>query len=99
MAEIEGKPDLVLANIDSGNVVILLNTCVPVAPKMKFSRLNSNIAVSWPLTPAGFILESTSILSPLDWQAATETPATNNGRLEVLLPLTQQERYFRLRKP
>ena len=95
----DGKPDLVLANIDSGNVVILLNTCVPVAPKMRFSRLNSNIAVSWPLTSAGFVLEATPALSSPDWRTAAEAPTTNNGRLEVLLPLIQQERYFRLRKP
>jgi len=39
---------------------------------------------------------STTSLSPPNWQRAAEGPLTNNGRLEVTVPLTQPQRYFHL---
>jgi len=45
------------------------------------------------------VLESTTSLSPPNWQPAVEVLTTNDNRLEVTIPLNQQERYFRVRKP
>jgi len=62
-------------------------------------RSNSTAVVSWPFPSTGFVLESTTNLSLMNWQRAVETPTTNNARLEVTVSADQQARYFRLHKP
>jgi len=94
----DGQSDLAVGN--SANVAVLLNTCVSAGIDLDILHSNSNtVTVSWPFPSTGFVLESTTNLSLTNWQRAVETPATNNARLEVLLPADQQQRYFRLHKP
>ena len=95
----DGKPDLVVANSGSGNVSVLLNTCVSAAIDLAIARSNSTLTLSWPFPSAGFVLESTTNLSSTNWQPAVEAGITNNGRLEVAVPLNQEKRYFRLHAP
>src|SRR5690349_13147249 len=96
----DGRPDLAVANGYSiGMVSMLLNTCVSAGVDLAIAQSNSTVTVSWPLPSIGFVLESTASLSVTNWQPAVETATTNNGRLEITAPVTQQERYFRLRKP
>src|SRR6185437_4776289 len=95
----DGKLDLAIASSDGGSVSILLNTCVSAGIDLAIVQSNSTVTVSWPLPSTGFVLESTASLSVTNWQPAVETATTNNGRLEITAPVTQQERYFRLRKP
>jgi hypothetical protein len=96
----DGASDLVVANGNgSSSVSVLLNTCVPTSTRVAIGRNNNTIIVSWPSASTGFVLESTTSLNQPSWQGAAEVPTTNNGRLVVSVPLIQQERYFRLRKP
>jgi len=78
---------------------VLLNTCASAGFNLAIARSNSTVTVSWPLSSTGFVLESTTDLTLTNWQSASEVTATNNGRLEVSVPLDQAKRYFRLRKP
>jgi VCBS repeat protein/FG-GAP repeat protein len=104
----DGKLDVVVANAGSngafggvpsvrGTVSVLLNTCVCVGIDIAFSA--TSVKVSWPLPSTGFVLESTTSLSPPSWQPASELPVTNNARLEITVSPDVQGRYFRLRKP
>jgi hypothetical protein len=96
----DGKPDLAVANyLSPGGVVVLLNTCVSTAPALSIVSSNSSLTLSWPLPYTGFVLESTPSLRPPDWQPAPESAVTNNGLLEVLVPVTPGSRYFRLHQP
>jgi hypothetical protein len=95
----DGKPDLVGANIDSANVSVLLNTCGAPGLDLAIVRNGDSLTVSWQFPSTGFVLESIMALDAANWQSAAEMPATNNGRLEVTVPISQRERYFRLHKP
>ena len=93
----DGKPDL--AVIYNNNVTVLLNTGASAGLRLGVARTNMGLTLSWPLPHADFVLESTTSVGSTNWQGAIEAPMTNNGRLEVTAPLTQQQGYFRLRKP
>ena len=99
----DGKPDLAVANspyeLSSRGVAVLLNTCVSTAPTLSIVSSNSTLILSWPLPSTGFVLESTPSLRPPNWQPAPESAVTNNGLLEVLVPVTPGSRYFRLHQP
>ncbi|PYM09613.1 MAG: hypothetical protein DME18_17675, partial [Verrucomicrobia bacterium] len=93
----DGKPDL--AVVSEGGVSVLLNTCASAGIHLGLARSNSALTLSWPLTSTGFLLESTTNLSLTNWQPVFEKPRTNNSRLELIAPLDQPGRFFRLRKP
>jgi hypothetical protein len=99
----DGKPDLAVADfpyeLSSGGVAVLLNTCVSTGPALSIVSSNSTLTLSWPLPSTGFVLESTPSLRPPNWQPAPEWAVTNNGLLEVLVPVTPGSRYFRLHQP
>ena len=67
-------------------------------PFLDIARMNSGFLVSWPFPSTGFFLESTTDLRS-NWQRAGELLRTNNGRLEVTVPINVSERFFRLRAP
>jgi uncharacterized protein (DUF2141 family) len=99
----DGKADLAVADypyeLSSGGVAVLLNTCASTAPSLSIVSSNSTLTLSWPFPSTGFILESTPSLRPPNWQPAPESAVTNNGLLEVLVPVNPGSRYFRLHKP
>ena len=94
----DGKPDLAVTTISTGGVVILLNTCASAGIHLGIVRSNSALTLSWPLPPTGFFLESTAGLGSTNWQPVAEVPRTNNDHLELIAPLDQPGRFFRLRK-
>lgn len=95
----DGKPDLVTANVNSAIVSVILNTCASNPISLAAVRSTPTFVISWPFPSTGFALESTTGLNPANWQPASGVPADNNGRKEVTVPLSQQQRYFRLRQP
>ena len=102
----DGKPDLAVANFGGvdlargiPSVSVLLNTCVATDNSLDIARRNTSTAISWPLQFTQFALETATNLTLPNWRPAVEAPITNNGRLEIVVPLDRRERYFRLRKP
>ncbi len=100
----DGKPDVAVTfeSTITGfprGVSVLLNTCGGAVPALSIARTNSLLNISWPLPAPGFVLESVSSLNVTNWQPTSEVATTNNNRLEVTVPINQQARYFRLRKP
>jgi hypothetical protein len=69
---------------------------------LSISQTNSNVAITWPLAPTGFQLESTaSINPPVTWSPVT-APAlvdTNASQNVVVLPATGANQFFRLQRP
>jgi hypothetical protein len=94
----DGSPDLAAASYAS-SFSVLVNICVPVGIDLAVVRGGSTVIISWPFPSTGFVLESTAGLGSTNWQSAVGGTVSNNNRLEVTVPLDQQERYFRLRKP
>ncbi|HXT39284.1 MAG TPA: DUF4038 domain-containing protein [Candidatus Angelobacter sp.] len=72
----------------------------PDAPVLRAFLTSSNtVAISWPSSSAGFILQSADSFSAANWLPATELVGTNNSQFETLVLLSRTERYFRLLKP
>jgi hypothetical protein len=92
----DGKPDLVLSNVDSKSAAVLLNTCTSRPPLLNVTRRGSAIVLSWPVQSAAFALEFTSSLELPDWQLVSQAPTTNATRLEIMLPIDAGNSYFRL---
>jgi len=95
----DGKPDIAVANLNLGTVSVLLNISIARGIDFAIQRSASAMTFSWPLPSTAFVLESTSNLGSTNWQPAVEVLRTNNDRLEIIAPLNQPQRFFRLRKP
>jgi hypothetical protein len=88
----DGQPDLAVAN--TAGVLVLLNTTIALS----IVRSNNAVIISWPFPAAGFTLESKTNLISSNWKPAPELATNNTGRWEVVVPLSQPQRYFRLHK-
>jgi len=55
--------------------------------------------VSWPDNGTDYVLESSPRLTEPVWTPVSEEPVSVAGRRMVILPIRDQERYFRLRLP
>jgi hypothetical protein len=59
-----------------------------------------NTALSWPVYPAGFLIESTTNLSPpISWNINPPSPVLTNGQNYILLNATNSAQFFRLHRP
>lgn len=91
----DGQVDLAVAANSSS---VLLNSCDASAFSLSPARGESSLTVSWPLSLSGFDLESTASPGLTNWQSVAETPSTNSGRFELVVPLDQPQRVFRLHR-
>ncbi len=60
---------------------------------------NGNIRVAWPITPAGFNLQSATNLSSAAWSPVTATVSVVNGQNVVVLPAGSGRQFLRLQRP
>jgi hypothetical protein len=60
----------------------------------------TNIALEWPVYPAGFLVESTTNLSPpVNWNTNPPSPVLTNGQNYIFLNTTNSGQFFRLHRP
>ena len=73
----------------------------PVKPTIQVSKTGSSLNLSWPLASAGgFTLQYVDSLSPpILWTNVVTTVTTNLDNLNVTLPTTNAQRFFRLKQP
>jgi hypothetical protein len=56
--------------------------------------------ISWPTTPAGYKLQSSTDLgSTKNWTDVTTTPQLGTGMFYIIVPPTQSKVFYRLIKP
>ena len=69
--------------------------------RLNIARSNNLVVVSWPLTPAGFRLQSSSALNPASWTSviATVNVDTNASRNVVTLSSGGANQFYRLLRP
>lgn len=92
------------ATLNSGAWLMQLAAFKPAlpasAPVLRAFLTSSNtVAISWPSSAGGFILQFTDSFSAANWLPAPELVGTNNSQFETLVLLSRTERYFRLLKP
>jgi hypothetical protein len=67
---------------------------------LNIAETNGNVAISWPITPTGFTLQSaTSLNPPVSWAPVSAAISTSSNRNLVLLPTVGQPQFFRLHRP
>jgi len=68
---------------------------------MQITQSGTNVALVWPVYPAGFLIESaTSLISPVVWTTNDlPVPVITNGSNYILLNPTNVNQFFRLSRP
>ena len=70
------------------------------AEKLYLTRSGTNTTLTWPVYPAGFVVETATNLILPNWNTnGISAPAITNGLNSIPLNLTNGSRFFRLRKP
>lgn len=60
----------------------------------------ANVVLSWPVYPDGFVVETTSSLTPpVGWSTLSVTPTVTNNQNQVTLGTASTSQFFRLRRP
>ena len=69
-------------------------------PTLSVTNTGTNVALMFPVYPAGFSTESTVSLSPpIIWNTNLPQPVLADGRNYILLNPTNSAQFFRLRRP
>jgi hypothetical protein len=64
------------------------------------SKSGTNILISWPVYPDGFVLQmATNLASSVAWNTNNPAPVVTNNQNVVLLNATNGSHFFRLRRP
>jgi hypothetical protein len=92
----DANAQAVSANYVSTSVVV-----VPPPPNLNLSNQSGNYLLSWPTSAVAYTLQAaTSLTPPATW---TNVPATletiNGGSVQVTLPMSDQQAFFRLSYP
>lgn len=66
---------------------------------LAIAQTNSQITLSWPIYPAGFVLESATNLNSPIWNANNSTPVVINNRNVLVVNATNAGQFFRLHRP
>lgn len=66
-------------------------------PRLEIQRQGSAVVLTWPLTAAGYTLESTTSLTNPAWVAVTNAPTITADAYALTNSISDQSRYFRLR--
>jgi Subtilase family len=68
---------------------------------LSIAPAQTNVALSWPVYPTGFTVESTTnLISPAIWSAGSlPPPILTNNQNYILLNATNAAQFFRLRRP
>ena len=67
--------------------------------KLNLTRASTNAVLTWPVYPAGFVVEATTNLAAPTW-STNNLSATLTGSTNILsVPMTNAAQFFRLRQP
>lgn len=71
-----------------------------VSTAVAINRVGNNVAVTWPIYPNGFALESSPNLNnPIPWSPVAGSPVLTNSQYQLLVPASQPQTFYRLRQP
>jgi hypothetical protein len=67
-------------------------------PRLNVSQAGNNLELVWPLDTSSYVLQQTTNLQAVVWRTVTNVPLIEAYQKRVLLPLTNQSQFFRLKK-
>jgi hypothetical protein len=78
----------------------LIGEGIAALPACQLAASGTNLVLTWPADPPGFVPYSTTNLSPSAiWAPLGNLPAAANGRFTMTLENNSRARYFRLKRP
>jgi hypothetical protein len=77
-------------------LLLVLSEGMAAGVELTISKVGTNVVVSWPASATDFVLESSSSLAT-GWTAVATAPATNQQVASVTLPITGDQKFFRLK--
>ena len=90
----------------SGNHIFVANrlnglSILLLVPQLSLGVTNSNlVSVSWPVPPVNdFVLQQSSDLGTASWTDVTNTPVLIGNRNQLVLPVSANSMFYRLRTP
>ena len=94
------SPGLVLSASDGlGHTGLASLIAVEQIPSLSLHPSGTNLLLLWPASATGFGLEYTGNLAPAVWVPVTNVPAQVGGQLELPVPVTATNRFYRLVYP
>jgi sugar lactone lactonase YvrE len=71
----------------------------PARPRLRIELSGKNLVLSWSTSAAGFVLESSELLSPVIWTPVSPAPTVVGESYAATLPVSSGSKFYRLRKP
>jgi hypothetical protein len=86
------------AGLQEHGPVLTLTYALPVT-SLKIVKVGDEMTLSWPITPAGFAVESASDPSPTAvWSLVTGTATSTNGQNQISIISSGGQMFFRLKR-
>ncbi|MDB6027063.1 MAG: hypothetical protein JWM68_3286, partial [Verrucomicrobiales bacterium] len=83
----------------SGQTEAWIANITPTPPLLSVRRDGNDVVLSWPTNASGFVLQSTTNLTPLvNWIDSTDTPTIVGTELTVTNAVSENSRFYRLNK-
>jgi hypothetical protein len=76
----------------------IFEVSLPPAP-LDITLSGTNLILSWPSPPGGFVLQQNPDLTTTNWTTVTNTPAMYNGQNQVILSPVDGNQFYRLEYP
>lgn len=84
----------------SFHTVALVGSGQSTAPALTVNSTGNNLTLLWPIGASAYRVESTLSLSPpITWSNVTGTFQTNGGLINIVLPMTGTQKFYRLANP
>jgi hypothetical protein len=90
--------DVLARPLDSGYTPGTVTVVPPPGPPLSFTLSGSTLYLSWPVTPVGFELETTSGALGTSWSTVSNVLVLGGQKIAPV-SIGNGERYFRLKKP
>ena len=95
---VDVRANALVAHYQNGTLTIS-SPGVTNAPTLRHAQTPGGLTMSWPVSATGFGLETSTNLAATNWTAATGTLTTNGTDVQITLPFTGPQRYYRLHHP
>ena len=83
-------------SVMSSNVLLAVLSPPSLTSSLTLLHFGAFISISWPISPPGFVLESSATLLPGSWTPVPGSPLQSNGENLQLVPITGTNQFFRL---
>jgi PKD repeat protein len=90
----------VVASVSGVNASANGSITISAPVVLTFATTGNQLVASWPNTIGDALLEETATLGPAaEWTWVTNAVTSNSGQLQVSVPMSESNMFFRIRRP